>query len=113
MPQTLSAWIETCLRRVRSDGTFSIIMRADKLDEILEAMRTKCGAMRILPISARTNSNAKRVIVQGIKARQSPTELLAPFVMHQGDRHTVDGDSYTKQALDVLRGGATIAALAK
>ncbi|MEM7243419.1 MAG: methyltransferase [Pseudomonadota bacterium] len=108
MGQPLSEWIAACLRRVKSGGTFTIIMRAEKLDEILAATRTKLGAIQALPIAPRAGAPAKRVIVQGIKGRQTPMKLLAPLIMHQGTQHEKDGDSYTKEARSILREGSAI-----
>ena len=105
---SLTEWIEASLRRVRSGGTFTVIMRAEKLDEILSAMRDKCGAINVLPIAARQGAAAKRVIAQGTKARLSQMKLLAPFVMHQGDQHVQDGDSYSVEAKGILRDGKAL-----
>ena len=45
------------------------------------------------------------------KGARAPLRLLAPFVMHQSDRHSADREDLTPAAQAVLREGAPIAEL--
>ena len=48
---------------------------------------------------------ASRVIVRARKTGKAPLRLLAPFVLHAGERHLADGDDFTPDARAVLRDG--------
>lgn len=104
----LNDWVKAGLRRLRPGGTFSIIQRADRLVEILTALEKGSGKITILPIAARTGRPAGRVIVQATKGHRSATRLLAPFILHRGDRHISDTDDYSDAATAILREGGAI-----
>ena len=101
----LADWITQSLKRLKQGGYFYIIMRAERLDEILSALSPSCGEIRILPIVARAGQPAKRVIIRARKTSKAPLKLLAPFVMHLGAAHEADADSYSPLASAVLRDG--------
>lgn len=101
----LNQWIKLCLKRVRPKGTISIIHTADRLGDILSALDTGAGAVRILPLAARVGNPAKRVLIQAVKGSRARLELLAPFCAHSGTKHSHDGDSYSDAAKAILRDG--------
>lgn len=109
--QSLARWIETALRRLAPGGSFTIIHQTARLADILQALTGPCGDIRILPLTARSNRPAKRVIIQARKARNGPMELLCPFVIHQGATHVADGDDFTPEACAILRDGTALAPL--
>lgn len=104
----VSVWIDAGLRRLRPGGRLTIIHRAERLAAILPALAGRAGALRVLPLAARAGRAAKRVIVQGRKGAKGPLALLAPLVMHAGDRHVADRDDFTEAAAAVLREGAAL-----
>ncbi len=106
---TLPVWIEQCLRRVRPKGTFSIIQRAGRLHEILAALHTRAGDIRILPIASRSGRVARRVLVQASKGSRSPLTLHPPLIMHDGPVHVEDGDDFSSEARRILREGGALA----
>jgi len=105
---SLSDWVAACARRVTAGGTLTVICGADGVPEALAGMCSKMGAIALLPLAPREGQPARRVILQGRKGRKSPFRLLAPFVIHAGDSHDGDRESYTPAAEAVLRQGATI-----
>lgn len=107
----LGTWIDVALRRTRPKGTVTLIQRADRLADILGALRGRCGDIRVLPLAARTGRPARRVIVQARLASAAPLRLLAPFHIHDGDMHQRDGDDYSLPARAVLRDGKMLRAL--
>jgi tRNA1(Val) A37 N6-methylase TrmN6 len=104
----VSVWIEAGLKRLRPGGRLTIVHRAERLGAILAAMEGPAGAVRVLPLAARAGRAAKRVIVQGRKGAKGPLALLAPLVMHAGERHVADRDDFTEAATAVLRDGAAL-----
>ncbi len=92
----LAAWLGVGLKRTASGGTFTAILRADRLGEALAALPET--GLRIFPLWPRAGEPAKRVIVQAGKGARAPLALLAGLVLHNSD------GSYTADADAVLRG---------
>ena len=104
----LSAWLEAGVRRLKPKGTLTVIQRADRLPALLRALDTRMGDVMVRPLVPRNRRPAKLILLQAQKGAKGPFQLLAPLVLHKGDKHTKDGDSYTDQAQDILRNGAAL-----
>ncbi|MGB0935255.1 MAG: tRNA1(Val) (adenine(37)-N6)-methyltransferase [Alphaproteobacteria bacterium] len=96
---TLEEWINACVRMVTPRGTFTILHRADRVDEVIAAMTQKCGGITIWPLWPKTGKLAKLVIVQGRKGAKTPAKMLPGLTLHEED------GGYTKQAQQILSGG--------
>lgn len=90
-------WIDCAYFCLKSKGSFTMIHRADKVDEIIRAMGKRFGATEIIPLWPKVGENAKRVIVRAIKGRKSPATIHAGVVMHEAN-----GD-YSIAAEKILR----------
>jgi len=99
----IDAFIDAGLRRLAPGGRYLMIQRAERLADILSALGSKVGDVMILPIAARQGRAAKRVIVSARKGVGGPLKLCAPLILHEGERHLVDGDDYTRIARAILR----------
>lgn len=98
---TLADWIKTGFARSRSGGTFTAIVRADRLATVLET--TGSEGVTVFPLWPHAGTPAKRVILQVCRSSRAPFVLLAGMVLHRSD------GAYTDQADAVLRGGAALA----
>ncbi len=96
----LGAWLAVGLKRTKSGGTFTAILRTDRLGEALAALPET--GVRIYPLWPRGGEPSKRIIVQVTKGARAPLALLAGLVLHEAD------GSYAAAANAVLRGGAPI-----
>jgi tRNA1(Val) A37 N6-methylase TrmN6 len=96
----LGGWIEACLAQLKNNGRLVMIHRADRLSDILAALVTVTGDIRVLPVFPKAGEAARRVIVDAGKGRRTPDTLLAGLVLHESD------GGYTATADAVLRGGA-------
>jgi len=99
----LTDWIETAARRLKPKGYLHMIQRSDRLPEMLAGCAGRLGSIQVLPLSARLGRAPDLVILRARKEGRSPFRLYAPCVLHDGDRHLRDGDSYTAQITGVLR----------
>jgi len=99
--QRLCSWIASGLKRTVSGGTFTLILRADRLAEVLAALPGR-GTV-IFPLWPKQGEAAKRVIVQARKGARAAPVLLPGLVLHQAD------GAYTPEADAVLRDGASLA----
>ena len=96
----LAAWLAAGLKRTVSGGTFTAILRADRLGEALVALPER--GITVFPLWPRAGVAAKRVILQVRHGSRAPLQLLAGLVLHRED------GSYTPEADAVLRDGAGI-----
>jgi tRNA1(Val) A37 N6-methylase TrmN6 len=97
----LGAWMETGLKRTISGGTFTAIVRADRISEVLARLPDR--GVSILPLWPRSGEPAKRIILQARKGSRAASALLPGLVLHNSD------GSYTQEADSVLRDGAPLA----
>jgi tRNA1(Val) A37 N6-methylase TrmN6 len=97
----LADWFAAGMKRVVSGGTFTAIVRADRLAEALTALPER--GVAIFPLWPRVGEPAKRVILQAAKGSRAPTSLLPGLVLHQADgRYTLEADA-------ILREGCSLA----
>jgi tRNA1(Val) A37 N6-methylase TrmN6 len=96
----LGDWLKEGMRRVVSNGTFTTILRSDRIGEALVALGSY--GVSIFPLWPRRNEAAKRVIVQVLKSSRAPLQLLPGTVLHESDGR------YTPAANAILRDGAAL-----
>lgn len=104
----LSAWIDAGTRRLKPGGTLTLILRADRLVDCLQALDPRLGGHVIQPLSPRMQKSAQRILVQSIKGSRAAPQLRPPLVMHRDTQHIGDGDDFTAEAAEILRGGAEL-----
>lgn len=102
----LNLWIETAAKRLAPRGYLHMIQKADRLPDMLAACEGCLGSVEVLPLSPRVGRRAELVILRARKGGKAAFQLHAPLVLHSGERHEVDGDSYTPPVSAVLREGA-------
>jgi tRNA1(Val) A37 N6-methylase TrmN6 len=93
-------WLETGVRRTASNGSFTVILRADRFKEALRALPD--GGLSIFPLWPKRDAPAKRVLIQLKRGKRTPLTLLPGLVLHQDDGR------YTPEADAILRGSAAI-----
>lgn len=96
----LGNWLRAGLKRTASGGTFTAILRTDRLGEALAALPHR--GTSVLPLWPRAGEAAKRVIVQTAKGARRPLGFLPGLVLHDGDGR------YTAEADAVLRGRSSL-----
>lgn len=95
----LATWMRFCVNMLRPKGTLTVVHRADRLDELLAALRGKVGGVSVVPLWPKAGRPAKRIVLRARKGVSSPLELTAGLVLHQAD------GAYTPGAEAVLRDG--------
>ena len=103
----LQAWIAMGLKRLREGGRMTLIQRADRLGDILGALRDKAGGVTVLPVHPRAEAPAKRVLVSAIKVSRAPMRVLPALVLHQ------DGHGAYMPETDAILRGEALTALAR
>ncbi|EME68554.1 O-methyltransferase [Paramagnetospirillum caucaseum] len=103
----LVGWIKAAVKMLRPKGRLTLIHRAERLGDILAALRGRgVGDVTVLPLWPKAGRAAGRVIVSARQGVRSPLRLLPGLVLHG------TGGEYTPQAEAVLRGGAALDPLA-
>ena len=97
----LGEWLEVGLKRTVSGGTFTTIIRADRMGEALSLLPAR--GVSVLPLWPRADVPAKRVVVQAVKGARSALTMLPGLVLHEQDGR------YTQAADAILRDGAALA----
>lgn len=91
-------WITFCLKRLKNGGKFAIIHLASRLDDILYAIKDKIGAIEIFPIHSKTDSDANRIVITGIKGRNSQIKMHSGLIVHN------ENGKYTEKVAKILCG---------
>ena len=97
----LGDWLKAGLKRTVSNGSFTTILRADRLGEALAALPP--SGISIFPLWPKPGVPAKRVILRVWKSSRAPLALLPGLTLHRED------GSHTPDAEAVLRHGASLA----
>lgn len=99
----LAKWVSVASRRLRPGGMATFIQRADRLPELMSAFFACLGGLELWPIHPRINRPARLVLLRGRKERRAAFLSHPPLVLHRGESHERDGDSYTDTISMVLR----------
>ncbi|WP_300068660.1 methyltransferase [uncultured Ruegeria sp.] len=104
----LADWVAVAAKRLTPKGYLHMVQKAERLPDILSACANRLGSVEVLPLCARIGRDAELVIVRARKGGGAAFRLHAPLILHAGDRHTKDGDSYTPEVSAILRAGAAL-----
>jgi tRNA1(Val) A37 N6-methylase TrmN6 len=92
----LAGWLAAGLKRTVSSGTFTAILRADRLGEALAVLPGR--GLAIFPLWPRAGIAAKRVIVQLRQGSRAPLRLLPGLALHAAEgRYTPEADAVLKE----------------
>ncbi|PHQ97861.1 MAG: methyltransferase [Marinosulfonomonas sp.] len=101
-------WVDVATRRLRPGGHLTFIQKASRLPDMLRAMDSRLGSVKVKPLAARVGRESELVIVTARKGGRAAFKLLAPLILHEGTRHVRDGESYTRIVRNILRTGAPL-----
>jgi tRNA1(Val) A37 N6-methylase TrmN6 len=104
----LAAWVKTATKRLAPKGTAHFIHLTERLPDILAALPHEMGSIEVLPLAARAGRAPDRFILRARKNGRGAFKLHAPLILHQGDHHIKDGESYVPLVKSVLRDGAPL-----
>jgi tRNA1(Val) A37 N6-methylase TrmN6 len=96
----LGDWLHAAMKRVSSRGTFTTIVRADRMRDAIADLPPR-GVM-VFPLWPKPVEPAKRVIIQVRKTSRAQSVILPGLVLHD------DHGKYTPEADAVLRGGGAL-----
>jgi tRNA1(Val) A37 N6-methylase TrmN6 len=97
----LERWIAACLALARPGGEFILIHRPEALGAILTGLKGRAGAATLLPVHARPDAAAIRILVRAKKGSRAPLSIAPALVLH-------DHAGFTPIAESIHRGEAAI-----
>lgn len=77
----LDSWISFCLKRLKPKGVFSIIHMTDRLQDILSALNSSVGGIKVTPICFKSGELPARVVVTARNASSKRLILNNPVTI--------------------------------
>ena len=105
---SLEKWVRIAAKRLAPKGMAHFIHRVESLPDIIRALPHEMGSIEVLPLTARATRAPERIILRARKNGRGAFRLHPPLILHQGDSHQQDGDSYVPAIAAVLRDGAAL-----
>ncbi|MDX1781776.1 MAG: methyltransferase domain-containing protein, partial [Thalassovita sp.] len=90
----LEDWVAAAAKRVRPKGYVTFIQRVERLPELLCAMQGRLGSLQLMPILPRRGRESQLFLIRGRKGGRAGFRLHAGILMHEGETHLQDGESY-------------------
>jgi len=101
----LALWVEAAAKRLAPRGYLHMIQRGDRLPDILAACTDRLGSVEVLPLAARSGRAAELILLRARKGGRAAFRLHAPVILHEGQQHLQDGESYRPEISAILRNG--------
>lgn len=97
---SLKDWMRFAVHKVKQKGSITVIIRADRVDEVIAHLHRRVGELMIMPLWPRSGVPAKRVIIQGRKGMHGAASILPGLALHG------EIERYTPEAKKILWDGA-------
>lgn len=102
----LSDWIDVAIKRLAPKGYFTMVLRIERLPEVLSHLLGRIGSVVVHPIAARIETEPHLFLLQARHSGRAPFRLMSPLIMHDGTMHDSDRENYTAEVSEILRNGA-------
>lgn len=83
----LEAWLRSAAAISRPGAMLHIVWRPQQIGELIAAFSGRFGAIQILPLHARKDTAAARIMVRAIRGSKAPLALLPGVFLHDGQNH--------------------------
>lgn len=104
----LADWLTVGAKRVGPRGYLTLIQRMERLPEVLAGLAGRLGAITVCPIMGRQGKAPDLFLLQARQEGKAPFRMVTPLILHDGDSHAGDRESYTAEITHVLRNGAEL-----
>jgi tRNA1(Val) A37 N6-methylase TrmN6 len=85
-PEMFEQWIRTAAAIVKPGGFLALIARPASLEAILAALAGRFGEARIVPVHARAEEDAIRIVVRARHGSRGGLSLCPSLVLHENGR---------------------------
>lgn len=100
----LRSWIRTAIWLLRPKGEITLILRTTRLALALASFGEALGDVTILPVHARADQAATRIMIRGKAGSRAPLRLLPGLVLHEAS-----GSHFRPEAAAIFAGQSRIA----
>jgi len=97
------SWIRSAAAVTKSRGGLAIVARPVSLAPILAALGGRFGSAEIMPVHARADTPAIRIVVRARRASRGALTLAPPLILHHGA-----GDGFSARADAINNGKAAL-----
>ncbi len=104
----LADWLDIGARRVGPRGYLTIIQRIERLPEVIAALNGRLGAIIVRPIAGREDRAPELFLLQARQEGRAAFRMAPTLIMHMGQAHTGDKETYTPHVRAILRDGAEL-----
>jgi len=102
----LAVWLDIGIKRMAPRGHLVLIQRMERLPEVLVGIHGRLGSVMVCPIAGRATKAPELFLLRAKQDGRAAFQMTAPLVMHEGESHSGDRESYTQTVREVLRNGA-------
>ncbi|WP_423318424.1 tRNA1(Val) (adenine(37)-N6)-methyltransferase [Azospirillum sp. 11R-A] len=99
----LADWVRFAGRMLKPRGTLTMVHRADRIEDILHALRGRFGSLVLMPLWPKPGVEAKRLLLVARKGGRAPARLTAGLTVHKAE------GGYSPEAERVLRDAEALA----
>jgi tRNA1(Val) A37 N6-methylase TrmN6 len=97
------AWLRTAAAIVRPRGGVAVIARPVSFAPMLAALDGRFGTAQIVPVHARPNAPAIRIVLRATRGARGGLSLMPPLVLHEGS-----SDAFSARAEAINAGQASL-----
>ncbi|MFT5064444.1 MAG: tRNA1(Val) A37 N6-methylase TrmN6 [Yoonia sp.] len=101
----LGDWLNVATKRLAPKGYFTLVLRIERLPEVLSHLQGRLGSIIVRPICARDGQEPHLFLLQARHSGRAPFRLLPALIMHDGTMHDADRENYTDRVRGILRNG--------
>ena len=94
----LEDWISCAVKRLKPGGCFTMINRAERLEEILGAFKGRRCSLELKPVYSRSNSPCIRVLFRARKDRNDELSIASPLILFANKSASGDSSSCSYSA---------------
>jgi tRNA1(Val) A37 N6-methylase TrmN6 len=98
-----AAWLKSAAAVLRPRGSVAIIARPPAIAPILAAMNGRFGAADIVPVHARADAAAIRVVIRARLGSRAALSMMPPLVLHEAS-----GNAFSARAEAIFAGEAAL-----
>jgi tRNA1Val (adenine37-N6)-methyltransferase len=104
----LSEWTTFAAKRLKQGGFLTIIVAADRLQDLLLGLPETLGSSEIKPVHSRRKKVASRILLRARKGGRAALKLFPALEIHEQEKHEFDGKDFTHQADEILSNGVKL-----
>ena len=104
----LRDWVDVAAKRVGPRGHLTLIQRMERLPEVLAIITGRLGAIVVRPIAGRAGRVPELFLLQARQDGKTPFRMVPTLIMHEGDSHQGDQESYRPEVARALREGVSL-----